>query len=139
MTASKDWREALHTYPGSKEPIGHRAKVEKQIEAWEEKSRILTVNGHDVEFFTIGQLAMALNRKPVTIRVWERDGVIPKAMFRMPSKDARGKHRLYTRKQVEGMIQIAREEGMLYDLSKKISTTNFSARVIELFRTAGLS
>jgi hypothetical protein len=65
------------------------------------KPRIYTVGGKDVEFFTLGQLATALGRSPVTLRKWERDGTLPKATFVAPNpkQDARAKRRLYTRAQ----------------------------------------
>lgn len=61
--------------------------------------RKYTVNGIEVEFFTLGQLAKALRRSPVTIRKWEADGTLPKATFVAPNpkKDARAKRRLYSR------------------------------------------
>jgi hypothetical protein len=131
-----NWKDALpEKYPGSSrsiEPMRRKGGPAPEPEAWD-KPRVYTVAGKDVEFFTVGQLAMALNRQPVTIRKWEEHGVIPSAVFRIPSKSPNGKHRLYTRAQVEGIIRIAKEEGILYSHQKPIGKTRFTERVIELF------
>ena len=103
-----------------------------------EQGKIFTVRGRDVEFFTIGQVAMALNRTPSAIRSWEDNGVIPAAQYYTPSDDVRGKRRLWTKAQAEGMVQIAYEEGILEDTWKPISKTNFTARVTKLFEEAKL-
>jgi hypothetical protein len=43
------------------------------------------------------------------------------------------RRRLYTRHQVEGLIRIAEEEGILRDKQKAISKTQFPARARKLF------
>jgi hypothetical protein len=91
-----------------------------------------TVAGVDVEFFYIGQLAAALGRSATTLRRWESDGTIPKSGYIKPSKDPRGRRRLYTRAQAEGIVRLAVEEGLLD--TNKIAGTNFSARVEALFK-----
>jgi hypothetical protein len=76
------------------------------------KSKSYRINGEQIEMFTIGQLSNALNRKPVTIRMWESRGWIPKATYRtpkpkgaqIPDKNIKGR-RLYSRVQVEFLIQ----------------------------------
>lgn len=95
-------------------------------------SVIYTVDGLDVEFFMIGQLAAALGRSATTLRRWESDGIIPKSGYTKPSKDPRGKRRLYSRAQVEGIIKIAIDEGVL--LSNRLKGTQFSEKVIALFK-----
>jgi hypothetical protein len=94
------------------------------------------VAGVETEFFTVGDLAKALGRQPVTIRKWEREGVIPKSTYQSPGRDddVRGRRRLYTREQIEGMVRIAHEEGVLVSHQKPIKNTNFSVRVIDLFK-----
>lgn len=127
-------------YPGSRQPLirtsGRTGEAERVNDPnrWDAKPRILKVGGVDREFFTIGHLAKALNRKPVTIRTWERAGVIPKPTFRKPSEDPRGARRLYTREQVEGMVRIADEEGLMKGDYRSIGDTDFTRRVILLFR-----
>ena len=75
------------------------------------KSKKLKVNGVEREFFTIGELAKVLRRKPVTIRMWESNGWIPKARYRtpppkgqmIPGKAVKGR-RLYSIEQVEFLL-----------------------------------
>lgn len=131
-------------YPGSKTPRQTMPKAlpdgESGPSALEEAIAQLdtpvtfAVAGKDVEFFMIGQLANALGRAPTTLRRWEAQGIIPKSGYTKPSlsRDPRGKRRLYTRAQVEGIIEIAIEEGIMG--SGRIQSTDFSSRVIALFR-----
>lgn len=122
-------------YPGSRE----RRQVNRpRLEAEEPLDlgvpRIETVAGWDVEFYTIGVLASVLNRSPVTIRNWEADGILPTSWSK-PGADHRGRRRLYTRKQIEGIVRIAREEGVLEPGPRiGIKATDFTARVTALFR-----
>ena len=83
-------------------------------------------------FYPIGVLAKALGRKPVTIRKWESDGWLPRAHYRSTAMQGNGKSRLYTREHIEGIVQIANEEGVL-DRSRSLPETNFTARVVTLF------
>lgn len=100
------------------------------------KPRIYQVRGVETEFFTVGQVAAALSRKPGTFRKWEADGVVPKATFQAPNpkKDPRARRRLYTRAQAEGIVRIAREEGLINDSRRAIGATRFTERVVALFR-----
>lgn len=125
-------------YPGSKMKREVRvpdAEPEPEI-AWPE-GRILTISGYEVECFTTGQLADLLgHRKAVTIRGWEADGILPKSGYYVPGRggDVRGKRRYYTRSQVEGLLDIARQEGVLYPSTRiSIKRTSFTARVTTLF------
>lgn len=130
-------------YPGSTKPIvrhqnrnGLHTKAAPSAADWDHKPRKYVVAGVETEFFTVGQLAKALGRQPVTIRKWEREGVIPKSTFQSPGRDddPRGRRRLYTREQIEGMVRIAHEEGVLVSHQKPIKGTEFTARVIDLFK-----
>lgn len=131
-------------YPGSNRPIiRHPNRVPDPVRRgvgvdpdWDDKPKVYTINGEDIEFFTVGQLAKALGREPGTMRKWENLGVIPKATFQVPGKDGdvRGRRRLYSRKQVEGMVRIAEEEGMLANTRKPFQQTKFKERVLELFK-----
>jgi hypothetical protein len=132
--------EAEEFYPGSRHAVvrhpNRKPDAAPDPDRWDAKPRILKVGGVDKEFFTVGQLALALGgRKPVTIRKWERTGVIPKPTFVKPSDDPRGQRRLYSREQVEGMRKIAEEEGVLSTHSAlRITQTRFTERVISMFR-----
>lgn len=75
------------------------------------KGKSYRVNGEDVLFFSIGELAKALGRSPVTIRMWESSGWLPKATYRtpkpkgeqIPNKIVQGR-RLYSLEQVEFLL-----------------------------------
>lgn len=134
---------ATEYYPGSKRIIDRVRHPNRHTDEpldpdrWDAKPKTLSVGGVMTEFFGIGQLAQALGgRRPVTIRKWERLGLIPKATYSKPSAngDVRGDRRLYTRDQVEGLIKIAHEEGLLHDKSAAITRTHFTARAIQLFK-----
>ena len=127
-------------YPGSKQlrrtVATPAAQPPKDENAWDAKPIIKTVKGEQVELFTIGQLGQALGgRAAVTIRLWERNGVIPTTRMRLHSKNGKGGRRYYTRAQVEGMAQIAREEGLLEPRARL--TPRFTARVVQLFKELG--
>jgi hypothetical protein len=130
-------------YPGSTKPIvrhqnrnGLHTQAATSAADWDAKPRKYNVGGVETEFFTVGQLGRALGRQPVTIRKWEREGIIPKSTFQSPGRDddVRGRRRLYTREQVEGIVRIAYEEGVLVSHQKPIKGTNFTLRVIDLFK-----
>ncbi|KUL44719.1 hypothetical protein ADL22_12305 [Streptomyces sp. NRRL F-4489] len=108
---------------------------------WDSKPRVYRVGGVLHEFYSIGHLSMALNRQPVTIRKWERTGIIPAPTFVVRGKTERGNRRLYTRAQIEGMIRIAEEEGILHHEGEgiQISATKFSERVAQLFEDLSAS
>jgi hypothetical protein len=125
-------------YPGSKMKREKRVPdPEPEPEFIWPKGRILTISGYEVECFTTGQLADLLgHRKAVTIRAWEASGILPKSGYYVPGRDGdlRGRRRYYTRQQVEGVLDIARQEGVLYPSTRiSISKTNFTKRVTELF------
>lgn len=125
-------------YPGSKmKREATRPVPEPTPEIIWPKGRILTISGYEVECFTTGQLAQLLGgRKAVTIRAWEANGTLPKSGYYVPGKDGdlRGKRRYYTRTQCEGVLDIARQEGVLYPSTRiSISKTHFTERVTTLF------
>lgn len=98
--------------------------------------KMLKVKGIDVEFFPIGVLARVLNRRPVTIRTWEDEGILPTSGWTKPGRDQdpRGRRRLYTRHQIHGIWRIAKEEGVLEPGPRvSITRTNFTQRVTALF------
>lgn len=76
------------------------------------KPKTFKVGGEDRIFFTIGELGKALGRRPVTIRMWESQGWIPRATYRtpkprgvqIPDKSVQGR-RLYSLEQVEFLMQ----------------------------------
>ena len=132
--------QSYETYPGSNERLSEgTSEGAAKTGSLDPLADIgaptyLRLGGVRTEFFTIGQLGFALNRKPGTIRKLEQEGNIPRPMWRTPAVvDNRMKRRLYTRHQVEGLIRIAEEEGILRDKQKAISKTQFPARARKLF------
>lgn len=134
--------ETPQYYPGSTKAIvrhpnradSGRREVSAE-EHWDTKPRVYDTADGPTEFFTLGHLAKALGRKTATVRKWEREGVIPKAMFQVPGRDGdlRGRRRLYTRMQVEGIARIAAEEGLFVNTRKPFEETQFKERVLALF------
>ena len=122
-------------FPGSRQPLGPVPGPPRDVLA-NVKGKTFTVRGREIELFTIGQVAQALNRSPQTLRAWERDHVIPNATYTKPGAngDPRGRRRLYSREQVEVIVAAAEATGILYDLSKRIGGTNFSERVYAGFK-----
>jgi hypothetical protein len=134
-------------YPGSTRRISRRP-VRTQLDprsadqgrhdetdGWDAKPQVRPYKGGYREFFGIGHLAKALRRDAVTLRKWENGGVIPKATYLIKGKTANGDRRLYTREQIEAIVQIAAQEG-LFDGDPRgirITDTNFTERVKEAF------
>ena len=75
------------------------------------KSSHYVIKGERIEVFTIGQLAKVLGKKTVTVRSWEKKGIIPKPIYRtappdrgqLPGVEAKGR-RIYTRMQVDLIV-----------------------------------
>ena len=126
-------------YPGSKMRRAEHSHVpdDEYEEPWP-TGRTLTIQGKGVECFTTGQLAFLLGgRSAVTIRKWENEGTLPKSGYSLAGKDGdvRGRRRYYTRKQVEAVLDIARQEGVFYPGPRiNIQKTQFTSRVLQEFR-----
>lgn len=126
-------------FPGSKTPLDIAEKQKEQqheSDQWDLHPKIFTVKGKPMEFFPIGALALALGgRSANTLRAWEKEGILPKSVFAKPSKDPRGRRRMYTRAMVEGLVKIAKEEGVFWpDKGKRMSYTAFTEKAVELFK-----
>jgi hypothetical protein len=127
-------------FPGSTTPLVFervREVQEESISAWDAKPHMFMVGGVETEFFSIGHLGKALgNRSPVTLRKWEREAILPKSPYMKPSQDPRGRRRMYTRGMVEGLVKIAREEGVLWpDKGRRLSETMFQQKAVNLFKS----
>lgn len=115
----------LPDFPGGRPPKNRPDKKPRQLNEVDDlyngaKPKTFIINGEKRVFFTIGGLAKVLQRKPVTMRMWESNGWIPKATYRTPApkgvhfgeKPAKGR-RLYSLEQVEFL----RDAVMLFDIN----------------------
>jgi len=107
-------------YPGSKrkrrEPV---VSKKKENTDWEQDYILKYLpNGEQVEMYTLGSLAKALNRSVKTLRSWIELGHIPTSPYRMPTTTGKnGKEyagrRLYSKKMVEAAIEIFESAGIM--------------------------
>ena len=84
---------------------------------WDTNPIMKTLGGKETEVFTIGALAIALEKTIVTVRLWERKGYIPRAPYRLRSKTLKGQktggNRVYTRALIESTIDEFNRRGLL--------------------------
>ena len=84
--------------------------------SWDDHPQHKYLRGEPVEVFTVGALAEALGVSTKAIYKWERQRIMPPSRYRteapregpIPGKTAAGR-RLYTRAQIEAVIDAARE------------------------------
>ena len=133
----------VERYPGSDREVGDR--LDGQPADWG-KAKTFNINGTPTDFYTVGQLASALRRSSVTIRKWERLGYLPVAQFRTPGQVRQKARRLYSRAQLETIVAIAADEGLMEGTvdqqgilhpKKGITETKFKERVTEALRRLG--
>lgn len=110
-----DFFKDLPDFPGKTPPKNRSTKKTSGRELEDRyngaRGKTFKVNGEDRTFFSVGDLAKCLNRQPVTIRMWEQRGWIPKATYRtptpkgqqIPGKTLKGR-RLYSLEQVEFLM-----------------------------------
>jgi len=114
----------------------------KRIERRSRKKRTnfkifkIDVGGKEVavKMYSIVQLAKTMDRKPATIRMWERTGILPPAIYR--TCDGLNGIRLYTEFQIKSIIRIFREtfeENSVQVMTYRIGQTKFSERVRQLW------
>lgn len=124
-------------YPGTSTPVKPRAprktvQLDDDEDIFAKPRKGYQYNNNPFPCYAIGVLAKALGRQPVTIRLWEREGLLPRTSFSSSKVQGSGKARLYTREQIEGIVRIAEEEGVL-DGTRSIRDTDFTKRVKALF------
>jgi hypothetical protein len=112
--------EGLDKAPGSKQPRrldSPTSQAMGESNGWDSNPIIKILGGKDTEVFTIGALAAALEKKIVTIRLWETKGYIPMAPYRLRSKILQGKkvngNRVYTRELIDIAIEEFSARGLL--------------------------
>jgi len=115
MSDPIDFFKDLPDFPGRTPPRNRKDSAKRGVAEDElngARSKVYRINGADLEFFTVGEVARALNRKAVTVRSWEQRGWIPKVKYRtpapagtqLPGKPSKGR-RLYSRNQVEFLVE----------------------------------
>jgi hypothetical protein len=77
---------------------------------WADNPIIKTMFGRETEVYTISALAQALDKKIVTIRLWEKKGYIPMAPYRLRKKVINGKEVMGNRVYTKDLIEIAIDE-----------------------------
>ena len=130
--AAEPQSEQQDTYPGSKQ---RRRAVTGPRDTWADQPHVdLVLKGESVRFYPVGVLAAKLERLPPAIRKWERLGYIPESGYRTPGRTINGQRRLHTRAQIEGLVDLALEEGLLGESIRNVSATAFPARATALFK-----
>jgi hypothetical protein len=97
------------TYPGKTPPRNAGPVIDSEEQQWLNSlpAQEFSIGGEVRKFYTIGALAQALGKQPVTIRSWEQKGWLPPATFRtpaprgpqIPGKAIKGR-RLYSQEQL---------------------------------------
>lgn len=111
-------------YPGSKrkrrgpKPVKASPAPTPLSDDWAMKPVVKAIKGKNVEFFTIGSLARALNKSEVSVRLWIRKGYLPTEPYRLPATkmpDGRSVagRRLYTREMIESARDSFSRRGLL--------------------------
>ncbi|UXX94032.1 hypothetical protein N7U49_21745 [Streptomyces sp. AD2-2] len=138
MTGIVPPRRPLDVYPGTARPLGSAHPTQGYRGGgeggWDEDPVYKKISGFYREFFAISHLANALGRAPKTIYKWEANGLFPGATWIYNSDSRNGRRRLYTRRQISGVVVIAFEEGVLSGTQRFLSQTQFPERCRELFR-----
>ena len=127
-------------YPGGRPPANRPAPAPTEEAGWDDKPVVMLHRGAEREFFTIGHLAKALSRSTVTIRSWENKGVFPRSPLSTPKSQVVPNfgskpvgRRLYTREQIEGVLEICRQCRVITDPHQKPPSPEFTKRVTALF------
>lgn len=132
----------MKDYPGKLPPVNRKKPKEKSVEEeleWDSNPVVYIYGGEAREFFTIGHLSTALGRAAVTIRSWEASGKLPKSPYRSPApkrsaiqSKPKGK-RLWTRAQIEGLLDIAGRTGCITDDKQSPPNKQFTEQATHLF------
>lgn len=106
--------------------ISDPAEEEK---VWGAKPRVIDYEGRTLEVFTRNALALALNRKIVTIRSLEARGILCHPRLR----DGRGIW-LYTRDQIRDIVALADQEQVLNPNPRNSFTEHFAREARRIIR-----
>ena len=95
--------------------------------------RFRDAQGNQIEAHYIGEIATQLEKRAATIRRWERQGVLPPTPFKQHVR--RGPNpRVYPLPWIEGVVAIAKDEGLVGRKTACMKNTHFTARARELHR-----
>lgn len=104
-------------YPGSRKLRGSVRNTAAVPSSWDEKPLIKKLNGQEVEMYTVGALARAINKTVYSVRSYEANGYIPKTPYRLPSRIVNGSprpgRRLYTREMITAVAKVLADNGLL--------------------------
>lgn len=115
----------LPDYPGKTPPKNRGRGTRKAHDTLNgARYKVYIINGREEQMFTIGELAKALGKSTPTVRMWENRGWIPKPRYRgappkapqLPGTPPKGR-RLYTRKEVEFLIECVKRFKLTSNLS----------------------
>lgn len=131
--------------PGSRPRVQHvkAEEVPATPADWDAYPKRLLVDGVETELFDAAALCRALDIKNETLKYLERKGYLPKTSIRLPTPRLRSGlygtqvpgRRLYTRPFIEGVITIAREEGIFAKPGVDVGSTDFPQRTLDLYYT----
>lgn len=121
-------------YPGSKTPVKDYLRQQYGPAPGEDLLPAPHVVSGGVCYWTLGTLALLLDRSMTTLRRWEANGDLPETPWRLSARTRHGEVRLYTREMLTGLVKIAYEEGLLAHHQRKLSVTKFTRRAHDLFR-----
>jgi hypothetical protein len=129
-------------YPGSKRKRLQPVEKPALDTDWQKDSYKKTLpNGREIEVYTLGSLAKALNRTIPTLRQWMQRGKLPQAPYRLPAKaDKNGKvfegRRLYSKEMVEVTVNLFLKAGLLdTDRIDWNIHRNLTSRIAEAWET----
>lgn len=118
----------VETYPGSKKPIKKASgRLTEQVspakalelfepENWGFKPVKKVVGGKEIHLYTFGALCCALDRPPITVRLWETNGYLPPAPFRaeyVPGKGGSTGRRYYPLQAITACLEEFHKRGLL--------------------------
>jgi len=137
-----------YPFPGKRLPANRNTSTvptPTSAPVWDSKPKTYLHGGQDREFFQISALAEALGCSVVTIRSWENKGLLPRTPYRTPVPEGPGRRsgstggtatkgrRLWTREQIEGILDICNRLGVITDPKRTTPTKEFSLQVTQLF------
>jgi hypothetical protein len=127
-------------YPGRRKPVNRdkKSKPDTDIQIWDAHPTFYEINGVAQEFFLIRHVAKALGYSVAALRVWEKEGLMPRPGHRSPRTKGKPQaygsfkgRRLWTRQQVEVILRLAKKHKVI--LNRKPPTRAFAIEVGQEF------